>query len=98
MNQSQHNRHATWSIVASEHKNLIIKDEGPWDTKLTITNDVEYVVDQLISGGYLGPGMRLFYFDSEDHLDEILIENGEFKDFRRVNLGSVSKKGGQDGE
>lgn len=60
----------------------IIKDVGPWDQYMTVTNNVENVVAELHERGFLPEGHRLFYFDSENNLDEIVVKNGKFVEFK----------------
>lgn len=48
---------------------LVIRDENG---KTSITNDAEAVVERLYMSGRLPVGRRLFYFDSEGRLDELL--------------------------
>lgn len=57
---------------------LVIRDLGPWDRYMTVTNAAETVVSELVDRGALPPGRRLFYYDSEGHLDELLVRNGCF--------------------
>ena len=62
---------------------LIIEDVGPWDQHMTITNDIENVITDLIFSGKLTTGRRLFYFDSEGELTEALwSEEDGFKGYR----------------
>ncbi len=61
-------RHASFVIERDEVERLVIRDMGLWD-RLTVTHDAEYVVESLSSR--LPAGRRLFYYDSEDMLDEI---------------------------
>lgn len=65
-------------IVEQTAKALLIHDVGPWDRHPTVTNDAENVVDYLLP---LLQGRRLFYFDSEGDLDELLIHDGKFAGF-----------------
>ena len=60
---------------------LIIRDVGPWDRFMTVTNNAEAVVEELRADGMLPDGRRLLYFDSEGKLDEILIRDGKFAGF-----------------
>ncbi|HET6373224.1 MAG TPA: hypothetical protein VFG76_07950 [Candidatus Polarisedimenticolia bacterium] len=60
---------------------LVIKDVGPWDRHLTITNDAESVVKRLASDGHLPAGRRLFYIDSEGEKDELVVQDGRFVRF-----------------
>ena len=68
-------RSATYEVVdVNEHLNfLLIRDVGIWDRQLTITNDVEMVVERIDATRRLSRGMRLFYYDSGGELDEILL-------------------------
>jgi hypothetical protein len=75
-------RQARYAIEAQDQKALIISDLGPWDRYPTVTNAAEGVVQELVSSGSLLPGMRLFCYDSDGQLDELLVENGAFAGFR----------------
>lgn len=59
---------------------LVIKDVGHMDHR-SVTNDAEKVVADLVASGDLPPGRRLFYYDSEGQLDEILVRDGKFAGF-----------------
>lgn len=58
---------------------LLIVDKGPWDKFSTITNAVEFVVEELAER--LG-NRRLEYIDSLGMRDEILVRNGKFLAFK----------------
>ncbi len=73
-------RAARWSIVRSDGDSVTIRDEGPWDKHRTVTNDAEHVVAQMVGEYGLGT-RRLFYYDSDNQLDEILVSNGVFAGF-----------------
>ncbi len=79
------NRSARWVVVEddfADEEPLVIKDVGPWDERLTITNDAEEVVRTLVAEGRLPIGRRLFYIDSEGEKDEILMDKtGRFSGF-----------------
>jgi len=60
---------------------LVIRDTGHLVT-VSLTNDAENVVADLVANELLAPGRRLFYYDSEGQLDEIVVENGKFKGFQ----------------
>lgn len=64
-----------------QQKPLVIRDIGPWDKHMTITNGAEDVVEQLVAEGKLPEGRRLLYYDSEGELDEILVKDGKFAGF-----------------
>lgn len=65
---------------------VVLRDLGPWNERQTITNDVEAVVTTLARK--LG-ARRLFYFDSMEQLDEIVVRNGQFVAFRRGVQGEA---------
>ena len=60
---------------------LVIRDVGPWDKHLTVTNDAENVVEELIRSNRLLPGQRLLCYDSDNQLDEIVVKDGKFTGF-----------------
>jgi hypothetical protein len=64
---------------------LVIRDVGPWDHYMTVTNDAERVVNELVHRHELPPGRRLLYYDSEGTLTEIVIDKGKFAYFKFVN-------------
>lgn len=81
-------REAQYVIVKDdylEEEPLVIKDMGPWNNHLTITNDAEGVVQRLVQQGHLPAGRRLFYYDSEGELSEILVRDGFFVGFAPYN-------------
>lgn len=59
---------------------LVIRDVGR--ECMSITNDAEAVVEDLVSRGLLPAGRRLFYYDSDGQLDELLVEDGRFAGFK----------------
>ena len=65
---------------------VVIKDLGPWDQFMTVTNAAEWVVEKLFVDGILKQGERLFYWDSEGTLDEIIIVDNQFAGFRPGRL------------
>lgn len=79
--------HAKWSIISDEPGlPLVIQDQGPWIHRKTITNDAEWVVAMLWDEKKLVPGRRLFYFDSERVLDELLVVGtGRFGGFKPLS-------------
>ena len=72
---------AQYSLVAVTDDTVTIRDEGPWDVFRTITNDAERVVNALMRNGHLHDGQRLFYYDSEGELGEIVVKHGRFMSF-----------------
>ena len=75
------NRNANYSIVVAGPDQIVIRDVGPWDKYLTVTNDAENVVRELAVQGLLPAGRRLFYYDSGGRLDELLVKDGTFVGF-----------------
>jgi len=61
---------------------LIIRDIGPWDIFQTVTNAAEQVVIELVDLGLLPEGRRLFYYDSDNQFDELVIVNSKFSHFK----------------
>jgi len=61
---------------------LVIRDIGPWTEYMSVTNNAEDVVQSLWNFGLLRHGMRLFYYDSANTLDELLHEDGVFTGFK----------------
>jgi hypothetical protein len=57
---------------------LVINDTGPWNIHLTVTNDIDNVIEKLFQEGLLVPGKRLKYYDSEGTLTEVIIKERKF--------------------
>jgi hypothetical protein len=74
-------RHANFAVVEAGANGVYIRDLGPWDEHPTVTNDAKDVVELLIRSKILPLSGRLFCFDSEDHLDELLVKDGRFGGF-----------------
>lgn len=66
--QATKRKHCSFEIVSVERGAVTIRDlnVGP-----SVTNDAEHVVAELRKADLLPVGRRLYYFDSEDNLDEI---------------------------
>lgn len=76
-------KHANFEVLRNNpDQPLIIADVGPWDVHFTVTNDAEWVVEQLVAGGHLPEGRHLLYYDSGGDLDEIVVEGGKFAGFK----------------
>jgi len=69
---------ASYSIVEDSNDYLILQDNGPWSDFPTITNDAENIVKML---GVRLNGRRLYYFDSDGEIGELLIKDGVFAGF-----------------
>lgn len=74
-------RGAHWDLVSQEFDVVTIRDVGPWDKFPTITNDAARVAAEVNDICGL-EGRRLFYYDSDNALDEILLTpEGKFRGF-----------------
>ncbi len=76
--------HARYQIEATTESQVTIRDVGAHDGDLTVTNDAEWVVFAMLSEGTLKPGQRLYYYDSDGALDEIVVHQGRFAGFAPV--------------
>jgi YD repeat-containing protein len=70
---AERERHAKYQIVKSDESEIVIRDLGPWDRHPTVTNDAAWVVANLHT---VLRRRRLFYYDSEGRLDEIIVTDG----------------------
>ena len=58
-------RRANYSIERNvTGEPLVIRDIGPWETYLSVTNAAEQVTEELFKYGELPNGRRLFYYDT----------------------------------
>jgi hypothetical protein len=71
-------RLARYELVREDDDGVLIRDLGPWDQHPTVTNAAEQVVAELLPKLR---GRRLYYFDSEGQLDELVIRDGRFAGF-----------------
>lgn len=67
---------ATWVILYDGPEGIVIKDMC---VGKSVTNDAENVVSTLVQR--LGK-RRLFYFDTENFLDELVVCDGHFDSFK----------------
>lgn len=74
-------RKSNYEIIHSSPKLCVIKDVGPWDEFLSVTNDAENVVAELYREAFISNDTMLLYYDSCGQLDRIRHENGVFKRF-----------------
>ena len=75
---------ANFKVEDRNADRLVIRDIGPWDKHMTITNDAENVVKHLLQTGVLQPVQRLLYYDSEGYLDEIVHDGEKFVGFKHI--------------
>jgi hypothetical protein len=66
-------------IVDDTDELLCIKDIGPWNIYMTVTNVAEQVVEELTER--LGE-RRLECIDSNGQRDELIVEDGKFAGFK----------------
>lgn len=64
-----------YTIETETAYHVIIRDVGPWDQYMTVTNGPEIVILEL--AGML-KGRNLFYYDSEGQLDQIQYDGKQF--------------------
>ena len=69
---------ANYRVEYDGPEGLVLRDLGPWERHLTVTNDAEGVVARVRE--LLGD-RRLFYIDSDGQLDELLVKDGQFAGF-----------------
>ncbi|MGH7198870.1 MAG: hypothetical protein ACREH5_09065 [Candidatus Omnitrophota bacterium] len=76
-------RHANFVVREVHADRVIIQDIGPWDQHPSVTNDAEWVAHCMVQGtrGTVLGERRLFYYDSEGDLDELLVRAGRFDGF-----------------
>jgi hypothetical protein len=88
MKQERRQQGAHVEIVSINGLGLTIRDIGHAQGRMTVTNDVERVVDRLRDHGLLPKGRRLFYYDSDSRLDEIVLDDEQR--FARFAPGATS--------
>ena len=72
-------RKANYELVEQTEKHVLIRDVGPWDKFLTVTNAAEEVVSELAP---MLAGRRLEYIDSEGERAVLLVsKDGKFAGF-----------------
>lgn len=75
---------ANYEIIEDHSDKLVLRDLGPWNRHLTITNDAECVVAELLERL---AGRRLFYYDSDGELTELKIADGRFDGYGIIHSG-----------
>ena len=74
-------KRANYEIIQETPHMVVLRDIGPWDQYLTITNAAEQVCDLLAP---MLKGRKLFYYDSEDEFCELMVADGKFAGFRHA--------------
>lgn len=73
---------ANYEIVEDTPARIVLRDLGPWDKYMTVTNAAESVIEELARRlGGIGD-RRVFYYDSEGTLDELLVKDNVFAGFK----------------
>lgn len=72
--------HCSFEVVLIEAEAVTIRDLNRGGK--SVTNDAAHVVEQLRAVGFLAPGRKLLYFDSDGELDEIVWEGVSEVGFR----------------
>lgn len=72
------NKTVNYVIVEEAPDRILIKDLGPWDKHLTVTNGAEIVVEQLAARLN---GRKLDYIDSDGQIDQLVVKDGKFVGF-----------------
>ena len=79
-------KRSNYKIASSDCSTVILRDVGPHDKYLTVTNDAENVVRDIHRKGLLSSSQDLYYFDTEGELTELIYENGKFSRFRTMRV------------
>lgn len=78
---------SNYIVISSDPEKVVLRDLGPWNTYMTITNDAENVVQHLYEMGAVREGTRIYYYDSDNELTELRHEDGAFIGFGRGFFG-----------
>jgi len=73
--------HAEFEVVEATDEYIYIKYVGNWEICKSVTNDAEWVVAEL-STTTAAAGKRIFYLDTMCNIDELVHDNGIFKNFK----------------
>lgn len=74
-------RHCRFSWIERSGERVVIRDTCD-STRPTVTNDAKWLVESFLDGRVITPGVtRLFYFDTDDRLDEIVFDQHGFVRF-----------------
>jgi len=76
-------KRSNWTVEEVNDQHITLRDLGPWDEYMTITNDIESVIKDLSSSI---AGRRVFYYNNNEELNEVVIKNGEFSGFYPVEV------------
>ena len=82
-------RRSNYQVVENTDDYLVIRDLGPWDQYLTVTNDADEVVGELVK---TLNGRRLEYYDSDGERAEIFIKDGRFAGFGSIKRSNANAR------
>ena len=78
--------HAQFELVDQEREYIIIRNTGH-NSGRSVTNDAEYVIEQMYLIYNIFDEARIFYYDSEGELSEILHSGKRFRGFKAGHEG-----------
>ena len=76
---------AHYNLKEITPERIVLEDVGPWDRYMTITNAAESVVEEL-QQNYGIDNRRVYYYDSESELTELLVKDGKFTGFAPIEV------------
>ncbi len=71
---------ANFRVREDVFDHIVLEDIGPWDKYMTITNAAENVIEE-VERRWGIRNRRVFYYDSEGVLTELLVKDGKFAGF-----------------
>jgi len=77
--------------IVSEYP-LKIEDLGPWDEYMSVTNDIENVVKELLADNKIGQNGFFTYIDSEGNSDLVFVLKGKFSQFAPIPEGRGGRR------
>ncbi len=81
---------ASYLVTEYADERIVLKDVGPWDQYMTITNAPETTIEELTRQYGIGT-RRVFYYDSEGELTELLVKDGRFAGFAPVPIANTGR-------
>lgn len=82
---------ACYRVLVELPEVVVIKDIGPWEVCLTVTNDAENVCTHLWNMHGTGPRTRFYYLDSMGEWGEMIHDRGEFALFRPADEEEITR-------
>ena len=72
---------SNFDVILVTDSYVLIEDNANKTQTMSVTNDAENVVEFLIENNIL-KDQKLFYVDTDGRVDQLVYENGEFKNFK----------------